>query len=272
MNKKLSIALIIIGGLATISVFAFRVATSSHFITRNEGSPQRITSPANDMVHHEMGGERLPQVAMSNNPSQTGEIVGRVLDDKGQPVSEATVSPVKINFSFSSVSPIVKTNINGEFKIKDMDLGRYKLSVSKEEDGYPDVGSIFYYGASATMPQVIVLGSKTTPKVLVKLGPKTPAITGRVMDAVANEPVPNVIITLRRVDDPKHFLLTGPNDLRVKGKFKILVPPVPFTIEVKALGYEDWTYSSDGTGKHKDALKLEREETKKLTIALRPVK
>ncbi len=57
-----------------------------------------------------------------------------------------------------------------------------------------------------------------------------------------------------------------------RGKFKILTPPVPFTMEVEAEGYETWRYSSDGSGKHLSPMQISRGEKKEMTIALQPLK
>ncbi len=108
----------------------------------------------------------------------------------------------------------------------------------------------------------------------MQLGPKSAKLIGRIVDATTNRPISEATIYLHRADNPEALVITGTEQpgTKEKGEFKILVPSAPFTIEVKAPGYEDWTYSSDGTGKRKDALKLEKEETKNLTIALHPVK
>jgi 5-hydroxyisourate hydrolase-like protein (transthyretin family) len=67
------------------------------------------------------------------------------------------------------------------------------------------------------------------------VGPKALKLFGHVVDAITKKPINGVRITLRRVENPGAFFETGIN---ASGSFRVLVPQVPFTLEVSAPGYE----------------------------------
>ncbi len=123
-------------------------------------------------------------------------------------------------------------------------------------------------------PQINIIENQVAENVLIQLGAKGSILTGRIIDAATRKPLTVCTITMRRTDNPENLFITGPTEPgeRERGVFKLLIPARPFTIEVTAPGYETWHYSNDGLGKHADALNLEKGETKKLTIALQPIK
>jgi len=150
----------------------------------------------------------------------------------------------------------------------------YKLRASKNSEDYPDTISIIYREAAGTEPEVIVNARQATRDVIIRLGQKVGMIFGRVVDAETHQPVGDASITLRRIDKSSIYITTGANEEGADGtgKFKILAPLTPFTIEVEAPGYETWTYSDDNTGKHTSPTQITKGQKKELTIALRPIK
>jgi hypothetical protein len=193
--------------------------------------------------------------------SNAGTIGGRVLDANGKAVSGAEVQVLKADFTSGKI-PTVYTNKEGVFSMKGLAAGTYTVSVSKAEDGYVDTSSPFFSGGLIPPTQVNV-NEQTTAEVVTQLGPKAAKLVGRVVDASTRKPIDNlhdVQITLRRVDDPGYSYSTG---LDSDNQFSILVPSVPFTIEVSASGY---------VKRNVKALQLRHEEVKRMDISLRPVK
>ena len=193
--------------------------------------------------------------------SHAGAIEGRVLDANGQPVPEAKIFILKSDFTTGKI-PTASTDKEGVFSVKGLAPGVYTISVSKEEDGYANTDLPFYSVGLMTAPQVSVNERQTTTEVVVQLGPKAAKLVGRVVNAVTNKLIESqdVQITLRRIDNPEYSYTTGPD---VNGNFTILVPPVPFTIEVSAPGYEK---------RHLGSLHLRQEQIERLGITLRPAK
>lgn len=66
------------------------------------------------------------------------------------------------------------------------------------------------------------------------------------------------------------YIKTGANEDVGRGRFKVLVPTIPFTVEVNAPGYEAWKYTNESPDQRPYMIRLKRGETKSLTIALRP--
>lgn len=193
--------------------------------------------------------------------ANAGAIKGRVLDANGQPVSGAEVHVLKSDFISGRV-PTVYTDQAGVFSMKGLAAGTYTVSVSKAAEGYVDTSSPFFSGGLIPPTQVNV-NEQTTAEVVTQLGPKAAKLVGRVVDASTRKPIDNlhdVQITLRRVDDPGYSYSTG---LDSDDQFKILVPSVPFTIEVSASGYAK---------RNVKALQLRPEEVRRMDISLRPVK
>ncbi|MFN2455142.1 MAG: carboxypeptidase-like regulatory domain-containing protein [Pyrinomonadaceae bacterium] len=209
--------------------------------------------------------------SQQNNTTQGGVIMGSVINAEGRPVAHANVRAKSFRGSRGR-QPETRTDQQGKFTLTNLSPDTYLVVVRKDEDGYLRTDSTFHADGVTTPPQITVGDNQTIQDVILHIGQKGGKLTGQVIDAVTSEPIRNADISFRRTDNPKAFYSTGVDFLEGKGRFKIIVPTEPFTMEVSAPGYEDWTYSSDGSGKHKDPLKLAKEETRNLKIALRPVK
>lgn len=213
-------------------------------------------------INHSLRARRdITPSSHQNIASSAGAISGRVVDADGQLVFKAEVHALNTESGMGKV-PTGCTDDQGVFLIKNLNPGTYKVSVSKEEDGYPPTEHPFHSVGFVEAPQVTVYEGQTTADVVARLGPKSAKLVGRVVDAINHRPVPieDVRITLRRVDDPDNSYTSVPN---VEGKVDILVPPVPIMIEISAPGYET---------KRVDSLRLRSEETRRLDFTLRPVR
>jgi hypothetical protein len=195
-------------------------------------------------------------------------ISGRVLDAHGEPVSGALIS-AEPSDSIMLHLPSSFTNKNGEFVIRGVTPGQYTLHTRKEDAGYPRSEFNFYDKHDTIDPSVVVYGDRATENVTITLGPKAAVLTGRVVDAISNQPLKMADITVRRVDQPERFISTGLFEHRVKGGFRILVPSLPITLKVSQDGYQDWYYKGNGT--QPSALLLAADSTKELLIRLQPV-
>jgi hypothetical protein len=195
-----------------------------------------------------------------------GTISGRVLDADGLPVENVIVKADN-SARPTRLVPQGETNRTGEFAIAGLPSGQYELSTHKEEDGYPRT-EFNLYDVGSPNPQVTVYPQQTAQGITLRLGPKAALLTGQVIDAVTKQPLKHADITVRRVDLPSRFLRTGLSLPVELGEFKLLVPSVALTVEVKEPGYEDWHYRSDD-GQKTNSLLLESNTTKRILIALK---
>ncbi|HEX8708793.1 MAG TPA: carboxypeptidase-like regulatory domain-containing protein [Pyrinomonadaceae bacterium] len=214
---------------------------------------------------------RVPAGGNIQSPTPpSAAISGRVIDADGQPVPAALVSVEPVGV-INRTRPQVETNQDGEFTIEGLGPGTYKLHAAKEEAGYAPTDSAFRSDDSVLEPYVSVNENQVVRDVSVHLGHRGAWLVGQVVGSRTNQPVETAQITLRRVDDAGKFFRTGINDRgRAKGGFKLLVPTVPFTIEVSAPGYRDWHYG--GLNRTTKAVRLAPGETRKLIVALDPAR
>ena len=195
-----------------------------------------------------------------NRIYQGAEISGTVINHEGRPVAEAQViaSPAR---GHTGILPHTFTDAKGNFRI----VGLNPESYFMESDGYASTFGTFHSAGLAEAPLISVAENQAVTGVILRFGPKSARLTGRIIDAKTKKSVEDAEIILRRASNPKQFYSTSS-----QSKFNVLVPPVPFTIEVKSYRYEDWSYSNDGSGKHMDALRLASGQRRDLTIALHP--
>jgi hypothetical protein len=196
-------------------------------------------------------------------------IIGTVLSLEGQAIAGADVFAVSARGS-RGMRPHTTTDSKGNFTIAELKPGTYYIGAEKESEGYASNRDSFASAGLAEVPQIVLVENQVVSGVILRFGPRSAKLTGQVINAKTKKPIEVADIVLRRADNPKHFYSIGLNDPKVNNRFKVLVPPLPFTIEVTSVGYENWTYSRNGSGKHKNALQLVSGQRKDLTILLQP--
>ncbi|MGI9106688.1 MAG: carboxypeptidase regulatory-like domain-containing protein [Pyrinomonadaceae bacterium] len=193
-----------------------------------------------------------------------GAITGRVLDANGQPVAGAEVHALKSDVTMGKI-PTAYTDQQGNFQFNKLPPGAYGLSAGKEKDGYPQTDNFFYSVVVIETPQVVVYENQITSGVALHFGPRVARLVGRVVDSATNKPIKNlqdIQIKLYREDNPDYSYTTSPD---LEGEFTVLVPSVPFTIEVSAPAYEKWNNRGN-------VMQLTPSIVKELNIPLRPLK
>lgn len=215
---------------------------------------------------HKMWQEPTPSLAAFHRNTNGGAIEGRVLNSDGEPVARAKVSAENENSMGRVISS--QSDKDGYYRIE-TEPGTYMVVGSKEEDGYALTISGFHQEGNINIPKVTVGPNQVIQGIDVNLGSRASILEVVITEAVSNRPINKARIKLRRADNPEILYSIGTAAEKKNGKFKVLVPHVPFTIEISSPDYETWTYSADGSGKSSDALVLNPGENKKLTVVLR---
>jgi len=203
--------------------------------------------------------------SLAQDSERAGIVRGVVLDASDQPVQD---SRVRANFTggFDGIVPSARTDTSGHFVIKGLAWGKWYVTASKEQDGYPDESNGFYGGLSSPAVLVALDTEHAEHTVTVHLGRKAGAIFGSVADAQTGKPV-EPCAELRWKDAP-HYSWQGYGLL--KSGFRVLVPAdTDITLTVWLWGYEPWFYgSNDG----QDFLRVHAGDQLSIPIVLTPNK
>ncbi len=191
-------------------------------------------------------------------------IKGQVLDDQGRPVSGAVVTAAP-DAGLRGRLPSASSNARGEFTIPVYRTGGFLVAASKLADAYPSSSIPFYYPTEASSARVFVGEDRAAPFATIRLGSKAGKITGSIVDAKTGQPVKDAQITLCRAEVPKYCY--RPFTKYPGGQFNIFVPPVPFTIQISASGYQDW-YGTEGGDHQPVSLQVASGTTKMVSASL----
>lgn len=263
MRKRLlllffAIGLVPLAGLVLVRIAKWNSPKRANPIQDTRSSYTPLPGPSVSRPPSVNDPDTLPR-----SPSQGfGGISGRVIDAKGRPVVKAGLnawsSPARMG-----LVPAAHTNSRGIFTFKDLEVGKYKISVEKSYAGYADTENRFYSGGFVENPTVVVEKEKTIWCGDVRLGPKSGRLVGTIRDSETGNLIvsigsagQNPQLVLRRTEDPNNSYDPG---IDIHGNFEVLVPPVSFTLEVVVAGYEK---------QNMGMLKLKSGETKRLDIVL----
>lgn len=195
-------------------------------------------------------------------PKEAGTIGGRVVSEKGKPVSQAQVYLGSMGATIGA-RRYVSTDSKGHFIIDHVPWGRYYVFARKDSAGYPDQGFAFYDNNG--VPKTSISPSAPDAVVTVRVGPPCGFLRLiSITDAVSGHPVADPVVTLRRASNPRIFQAFG------FSSGPILVPSgVEVLVEISASGYESWPDSAETT----DAkLRLKPRQLFELNVKLRPSK
>jgi hypothetical protein len=191
-----------------------------------------------------------------------GNASGRVIDLTGRPVVNAAVHAWS---SRMGIVPVAATNSRGAFIFRHLEIGKYYLSVEKDYAGYADTENRFYAAGFAEKSAIVLEEGKTVQCGDLRMGPKAGKLIGTIRDAANNQVIVSAPtgqvrkLVLSRVEDPLNSYSAG---ISIHGNFEVLVPPVPFRVQVVATGYETKDFG---------VFSLKSGERKRLDIVLNPL-
>lgn len=197
----------------------------------------------------------------------TGLIEGTVVDPNGVPVIGATVYAFLMGaFVSASIVPHSSTDGDGQYSLH-LPFGRYSLAAGKPEEDYPDALYDTFYHGFVKRPEVKISSTKNRAVVNLRLGPKAGVLIGTVKDASSGAPI-NANVEFRWISDPR-ISISGSG--LTNSHFRVLVPSdTPFSMVVSQSGYENWTYSREGSTEAPTAILLRPGESMNLDIQLKP--
>jgi hypothetical protein len=201
---------------------------------------------------------------LAQDSKRAGIIRGIVLDASGQPVEDASV---RANFmgGFSGIVPSAQTGKSGHFVIQRLVWGRWYVTASKEQAGYPDESNAFYSGLSPITAVTVDVSADIPEQIVtVFLVRKAGSIFGTIADAETGKPIePCARLQWKNVPT----ISWGGYGL-LKSKFHLLVPAdTDITLVIWAWGYKPWVYKDDDRN---DALRVHASGQLKLQVRLTP--
>ncbi len=192
-----------------------------------------------------------------------GSITGRVLDETGKPGARAKVSLTTTGPSTGGYDTVADSS--GHFVFAEVQAGRYRVTASRDENGYRDISWIFFNLIPPWTVEVSVTEHYVSRGIVVRMYSKKAKLTGSLLDAETRQPIKDATLFLCRQD--RNSCVGVNNDLA--GRFRVLVPSIPLRVRAYAPGYQDWYYGPGGSKEHSETLRLEPNTIKELTIPLR---
>jgi hypothetical protein len=167
-------------------------------------------------------------------------ISGDLRDQGGQPFPGASVCALQTNGRVVNVRDRVcaESDAQGRFVINLTNSGSYQIVAEKLSEGYMPPYLPFYKDPRTQITEVVLSADHSNASVSVTLPPKSGLITGKVIDEATDLPVKDFVVwtwQARDVNARTHEVVKGQS-----GRFRILAPPVAFSMRVVSENYEDW--------------------------------
>jgi len=202
-----------------------------------------------------------PLAHQEKQPPDTGTIEGVVLDDQGKPLADAVVYGLPERDMRDQIH--TTTDKNGRFTLHSVPAGGIYLSAFKESDWYPyNFFSFFLTPGQKTPNKVQVKGGQTTASAVIRMGERAARLNIKIEDERGAPLSSAAELVFTRPDMP------GEYSRGVNSKISLLVPPVPFTLAVRAEGYEPWHYAAT----QDRLLRLRPRQTFDLTVTLKRIR
>lgn len=194
-------------------------------------------------------------------------ITGQVQDNLGEAAGCVRVCAFPDDFDPNKpgvVVPCAFSDAQGRFAIAVNKAGKYKLFYDHSMGGYWPPRLPFFATPSASIPEVIVDDGNVRASVVVSLLPKNGVLVGKSVDAKTGLPVENTEFILCHTSDPETCWIA--NAKSSDGNFTMPAPHVPFTVRVRANGFNDWLGPN---GQHQEkSMSVAPESKTALTIFL----
>ena len=213
--------------------------------------------------------ESLLLAALALFGAQDGYVVkGRVQDESGAVARGVQVCAFPEGFDPNRPGvnvPCVRSDASGRFVLAVAGPGKYTLFYDLYADGYWPSSQRFFRHPSSPAPEVVLDESNATASVVISMLPRNGRLIGSGHDAETGQPIDDLEFVLCHADETDVCRRTHAKN--VEGRFSIPAPHVPFTLRVRAEGYDDWL-GPDG-GKRGTTISLRPSVTWVLDVSLK---
>lgn len=211
----------------------------------------------------------LLSAALTLFPAQSSyAITGQVQDNLGKAVGCVMVCAFPADFDQNKPAVSVPCGFSdeqGRFAIKVNKAGKYKLFYDHSLGGYWPLRLSFFASPAASIPEVTLDDHNARASVVVSLLPKNGLLVGKSVDSKTGLPVENTEFILCHESNPGTCWRT--NAKSSDGSFTIPAPHVPFTLRIKANGFDDWLGPHGGD--KETSMSVAPESKAALTVFLR---
>ena len=163
------------------------------------------------------------------------------------------------------IIPCALTDQRGQFALEVGRPGRYTLFYYNERNGYWSPYFPFFRSPSAPAPEVALDEANAAASVNISMLPKNGVLAGSGVDDSTGLPVDNLEFVLCHAGAPE--VCWSKNARSAEGEFQLPAAHVPFTVRVKAEGYDDWI-GPDGA-ERESIISIEPGMTVRLTVRLK---
>ena len=192
-------------------------------------------------------------------------IDGRVLDEKGRPLQGARIVPFPLEAAVSGGMPYTVTDGNGEYRLSSPAYGKTRITVIKEDAGYPNTSVAVFAPEHDTLPIVMLTEGVHLHDIDIHLPSPDGTVEGRITNAKTGEPIAAARITINAADNPDILYATG---LR-GGTYFYPLPEKKLQITIEASGFKPAHLVDPATGKA--YVELRRIDHRKIDVALEPL-
>lgn len=168
-------------------------------------------------------------------------IRGRVSDGRGAAACGARVCALAEDFDPQKPGvfiPCALSDKEGQFAMGVPRPGRYTLVYDLHANGYESTYVPFFRSPSFPAPEVSLDEGHATASVNITLMPKNGRLVGRGLDASTGLPVDNLEFVMCHAGAPEVCWRRSARS--AEGEFNVPAAHVPFTVRVRAEGFEDW--------------------------------
>ncbi|HKO96383.1 MAG TPA: hypothetical protein VJU86_05305 [Pyrinomonadaceae bacterium] len=167
---------------------------------------------------------------------------GRVVDNEGKPARGVRVCAIPENFDENKpnvVIPCGSTGDLGNFLIVAHHSGKFSLHYDQVEQGYWPSRMPFFRHPQYVAPEIVLDPNAQGGPLNISMAPRNGMLIGKSIDVKTGLPLESVEFTLCHVADPKLCRVSVVKT--ADGSFKLPAPFVPFTLQARAEGFDDWT-------------------------------